>query len=464
MDNLPPELWYHITRFISSSELWKLRRINHFFQEAAYDRRFKVVTVHIGDLEKMALKGDPFYLTLRARELHFQYGGLHGDRTQASARTPFSTSIAACLKMASKIQDHLLRRHISDEVVNSSSLQAGAGAINASQILTSFKNVQQVFVHGIGNEATRADLEASQLDMLSFAIRSYGMNLTTLSLQIPRQEHFLQVLTSLSTLPRLPHLKRVYLTLYPSSFGDNANFQSEMKYAVVPFLNTHRETLTSLHLLANSYIRGLDLSFLPFLARMPHLRILKLYLLLCLPSAAQTVKTLLKKHTYRLESLVLGVVGPDDIDHQYTNLSLLYTPLPFLKHIEINEDIRIARSRAANSLPALISYISSYRKTLHTLRVSGRKIIYTDMERLASATWPKLVSLDLHLLTCSPEFFDDLAQGFPALQDLSLLVYSFLGSTVPSGALSDDENRAEAIQHPVGRPLLPLLRSQSDCY
>ncbi|KAF9530133.1 hypothetical protein CPB83DRAFT_923342 [Crepidotus variabilis] len=435
MYDLPTELWYYITNLLSSPELWELRGINHFFREAAYDRRFKVMALHLGNLENMGPMDDLFYLapdrTCRARELHLQFGEVGDRRAQSSTMSPFSAPIAACKKMVSKVQNYLLKPRVSVEAVNTSRTSLRVLLAMSPKFSRPSKTSNKYSSRGRTMKMQDYASIASLKSLCYQPLFSRTTQISPLSL--------LKSGITNNFFGYLPHSQRSpdFLT------SKKSVFQSGIKDLVVPFLNTHRETLSSLHLLADGYFSGLDLSFLHFLAPIPHLRMLKLYLLVCMPSAAQNIEALLKKHANTIESLILSVVEFNNTDASppYSKLSMLLAPLPSLKHLEIAGEFCYLRGSTTRSLPALVHYVSYYRDTLHSLRIFGKMILYTDIERLASVTWPKLVSLDLQLPTCHPEFFDSLAKGFPSLQEVSLSVYFFQGSTVPSEGLSENKNR-----------------------
>ncbi|KAF9523846.1 hypothetical protein CPB83DRAFT_862192 [Crepidotus variabilis] len=409
MVDLPPELWQKITSFLEEKYMKPLLGACHLLRDLALDSIYEQASVDIGILgqreylDRIGRLGHPDYTT-RVRKLcistpariRVAAGWMLPRRPKVNARTP--------LNVVSRLRNLLRGRKLSKAEIS-------------QKLLLSFVNLRAVQLH-CPDRIGQQEFEA-QMPLLLSTLQAYSSALTSIELAI---SPLLFLSTLLSTLPTFPTLERLCLKLeiYSTPNDDPVKLDLVLKDAVAPFIKIHRQTLSAIQVLADSYLLGCDLSNLfDNLDFIPHLKTLEIPFELTRAALFQSLHGLLQRHSKSLEDLVLYTPFKTDNSSQYTEscFAMMLTPLPRLKNLIIY------------AVPANILHqgcvVSESSGGDSDFAISMIFMESDNWNVFAGMDWSCLISMCLKLAIVTPAMFDAFSNDFPSLRSLSLGVSAF---------------------------------------
>ncbi|KAJ7027543.1 hypothetical protein C8F04DRAFT_1399470 [Mycena alexandri] len=425
VNRVPFEIWLQITDLMGPTYSNSLYGVNRTWFEIVMNARYRVLdvtTLNEEVLSRLPLMKDPG-IAKRVRTLSIS--GL------ALQKSLLSTIIGQKVKFPMDRQTlSILNRRIQALDVT--------GVLN-SQVrllaeIVSTLNVTECFIKWDLREGIRSGElihAALQAVILEVAWPAFGSKLKKLHVSV-RPERFRAVLSSEV---HLECLEELHLELLPASSGTRAisAFPDHVS-SFVTRLNPHLAALTIQSLL------NLDLSCL--FRRLPlltHLRQLSLQVFLDHASGVLSgLESFFAHSSLKLRHLTLFLyhAAISSAERVLPSLAMARARIPALETLDINFGMPHP-ALATTLLRELHELFNGARSTLHTLRLEGIALSYTDLATLTSLLADRnsgdaLQRLTISVLTLTARHIDTLARNAPHIRALGIIFMHL--SLFPDGA------------------------------
>ncbi|KIK62978.1 hypothetical protein GYMLUDRAFT_41280 [Collybiopsis luxurians FD-317 M1] len=408
MQELPPEIWIYITKFIPDDTLRKLLPVNVFFYNIAMDMRYKALELQKFNNRTMKLLNrlaDPAvgrrvrFLTV-SPDFGF-YGTVHA---QPSMRYRFHNILHTF---------HLTGPALRPEEEGTHAL------INA---LPSMPNVM-AFTVDCFSDHCGPELNT----FLTSAWASFGSNLSKLSLR----GHATSFRTIITSRPNLPMVEELFFELVDNPLSSRRREDADTLVTVVaPFINSFSSRLQAFTFWAWTSI---ELSALfNSLGEFP--------LLTCFNFHTSFPRTFtvdptslfnfLQRHCSQLEILVLRLNTTPLLQASSTEQRLSEWILNTFQgnHFSHLQELQLYPSALPEGFSGLLSCLQQSAETLTTLVVRERYLDAEDVASLLNHIPPNLQFLRLNLRELNVNLFNGLAPKQSQLRSLSL----YIGNVSPT--------------------------------
>ncbi|KAF9526105.1 hypothetical protein CPB83DRAFT_908657 [Crepidotus variabilis] len=440
MLDLPPELWREIASFIEKKEMTPLLGVNQLLRGCALDRIYEQTSIDLGELgqsdylQDIGHLGYPSY-AIRIRKLSISTTrNVLKTSTKAHSRRNLKASARTSLDALSKFHDILRGRKLSKSEI-------------AQRLFLSFVRLKEIELFCV-DEEEQEDFQA-QMPLLLSSFQAYSSTLTSIGFSVAPLS-FLSTL--LPALPTVPTLERLSFRLMDYRVGSRIiEFDQILKHTIAPFISRHRETLSFLQVISNSFSKEYDL--LPLfenLGYIPHLKTLEIPFVLTRLSTSQSFSKLLKRHSETLEDLILFIpFNTSRLSSTEGSFATISTPLPRLKDLAIYS-IMNTLHMANHASTDLMDYISKYSSQLSKFAVYMKLFAWDDWKAFAGMNWNRLTSLSLRLSVATPTVFDAFSSNFPSLKSLSLIVSAYQESFGADGSKNKFCDEMSSRSYPTG--------------
>ncbi|KAF8149934.1 hypothetical protein B0H34DRAFT_169113 [Crassisporium funariophilum] len=410
-NDLPYDIWLHITGFLTTNDVKTLYSVNSALFHISLNERYKVQCItYLG-------------YSATGKALHRLL-----DPDVASRVKSFTLSagnICEALQQESKSRRLRLSNAISEWRIRNGWKKLKHGVDMPGIVETKFKNVTQImrnlvsltaFSIGVLHDQHPAFVK-SNLAFIQEGWSTFGSNLTVLGLSIPLEDMQLVISPQLK-FPNLEIISFDYKKFDPSSDADELACRT-----LLPFLTNHRATLqsikleTAVELDPSLLLRRLDLmpSLQNFTASLFHTDLSGIHQLL------SNHQSQMRSLTLKLHCIYCETPGPEEwYSRSFFHLTM---PLESL-HIDLYLPAEFTFDFADN----LIAYIHRFQSTLTTLHVVYPRFSYGQVVRIVDgfSAFRLLRELDIRVRSMSPEFFCYLSANLPSLETLSFYFYLIL--------------------------------------
>jgi len=444
MSDIPLELWFHITSFISDSEVWKLRAVNRILLQVALDRRFRRVTLHLPfskptkskqselrklrrltyvvqpdrapiDSETYSRDRNPI-IADRVREVVFSLGLCHVGRPGAKKWIwpPFKTVHQRISNLFDKKPQLAIRAFQTMENVTKMDVRCH----------TSFYLEYEQAVAG-------------NLRYVVSAMTAFSSQLRSLSLTC---NQFRYLAAALSSSVLLPHLENLAMTcLNTDTQMHGVSLISQTENTVVSFVNRHHLTIRSLQFTTQK-----ETQHLAIITRIEHLQHLDCLHIVVHDPEALSIKNFIETHSQTLRKLTLWEnplhLRSPFLASRHDLFGRLKTPLTRLKCLKV----ALTPSSPFHLATSLVEYVKTYSPTLTCLDIEYETLLHSDWQAFLRADWSSLRDLRLQLCFATLDVFDNISRVFSYLTSLSLRVTRVLAEHTDP----DSDYEASLFVHP----------------
>ncbi|KAF8806998.1 hypothetical protein BYT27DRAFT_7292709 [Phlegmacium glaucopus] len=416
IENVPYDVWRHITSFLPPAEVKQLYTLNHSLLSIAMDERYK--TANFGFLfQKQTMKTLARLVTgtyrepdiaCRVRTFTCQPGHLCHLLQQERGKWAHK-----------RMAENLLARFQS---ISSPTDRPEVDRIRGLKPKTIQKMVFNIMKNLTSLTSLNIDIQAEDHVPFSQATPSpfvegwqaFGRNLTTLDLSVPLEDLHLVLPTGPTKLTNLRTLSVRILRAYSAS--DETVI---LPKTLLPFINGHK-TITSLALEAPE---GIKLFFLlQHLTSMPSLQTFRL---------EQSFESLVEAdylglyqflltHQTRIRDLNIGITSRCR-DYPYPSIlssqECFRVPLPVIERLSVN----LSYSPSIYNT-SFVSYFIQYKATLTSLTIKEQRLADGVLSLLVTdlASPGILRELEISIFSLKPSIFQHLAINLPSLEVLTL--------------------------------------------
>ncbi|PPQ94236.1 hypothetical protein CVT25_006662 [Psilocybe cyanescens] len=414
MDDIPYELWLHITSFLLQDEIWALRSLNKSLFSIAMESRFQTVAVSLNNIvskeyRRKFLRFNDCNIAMRVHELAY-YDYAVTDFPQSS-KTSRRTRMLLYIK-----------RYFRNCVTSDKSL--------AISVVANFKEVRYV---KIKFDYLRGRIFRESIPLFHASLLS-SIHLQSLSFSYP----FELMVTVLPPALFLPHLSSFSMTLFtlPEKTEVDQSFLDTATMTMAPFLNRHRLTLTTVELnleplpptwsmVLTAMSTNFNLSPLfKSLDHIPHLQTLSISI--SASTSPDCITRFLKIHSHTLRHLTISMTDPE-ISTTRGVLDQLEATLPFLETFVIQYQYDSMHLAPSTYQEVTLGFIRRHASSLTCLRIlkspHSRAQFLTLLDPLVS--YPRLRYLKMGLQILTPEMLDLFTASLPDLYELDLSIHYF---------------------------------------
>lgn len=407
--DLPFEIWLYIISFLPLDQLQPLCTVNRAFYAVAMTEKCKVIDFGkdtrsiAGTLASLEHPSN----AQRVRTLHLRPDVLAHYLVRRSTSGRGSKTKTSMLTR--------LYKHIGVSIPEQDRWNTKV----MSQMLQIVGNTSSVTDFSM---TTQGYFPRSQFrkQIVIAAWTAFGSNLRSLTLVAPLFESKFPLDPTL-VFPNLDQLSIELSCQYGRVDGTKL-----VENLLVPFMNNHHSTLRSLAL--SLQIEGLA-SPLPLFSGIRHLPYLSKFIFCCqFPSAVRGPDTsallhILTKHSNHLRELELMLSHWSTPEpHVWYTQASLHVALPRLEFLHVTLDFFSVSFRTA-------AYLRQFKNSLMTLKLTGRRLTYSETEQIINvfAGPDKLRVLHLEIDHLGPELFDLFSITLPSL-DVLYLVFLWVSS------------------------------------
>ncbi|KAF8183425.1 hypothetical protein BJ912DRAFT_551433 [Pholiota molesta] len=433
--DLPYDVWEHITTFLSSAETKRLLCVNRTLFAIAMNERYRTRT--IGNMlwdtrRSLARLSDPA-VACRLHRLILKPGYIcravqeNAKKKSKIEMVPnFTTKIHKIIKawLSGKRRDSLL-------VVSSQpEMRAEAAAQNLLSIMGLLKELRSLVVDIHVSEHWY--FQQTAIPFFPVGWSTFRTSLRSLELTVP-VEDLVVILPNLSH-GILPNLDTISLRISRASIATQGDVI--MGETILPFLQSHRHTLRSLTL-DNDHDMAERINLSPLLlelhlSSLTHFKLVPPFAFLLREANYTGLLRFFQTHRSHLTHFAIAIGFPSGFDHgslpfPFFSEECFATPLPRLEHLAIDYSFTYNESTWGVLRNSMIRYIHQFRSTLVSLKLNSFDIWSLQSVRLlveGFASSAQLRRLDIMVDFFEPELLTILAANLPHLEVLNISMLS----------------------------------------
>ncbi|KAF8910608.1 hypothetical protein CPB84DRAFT_1764116 [Gymnopilus junonius] len=416
MQDIPYDVWLHITSFLSPEEVSNLYTLNSSLLGIALDARYRMA--FIGSLNRRSTERslnrltDPM-IAPRVRSLTFRPGHLCKllqDSERQKQKQLLENPVSELLKAFESLSIQSRRKAMT---FNESPMPAHFAKKNALKIMSLLTSLTSLRVEIRGEEHWY--FGQSPVNFFAPGWMAFKDNLTSLDLIVPLED----------MAKILPPARDTLLSLTALSFRIiratlTTDIISIVMETLVPFINKHHRTLKTLQLDVAEQV-----SMSPLLLNLTHLTSLSSFKMKQ-PLVSQEeldfagLKHFFQTHRSHLSTLDIGMVA-----------TYIYypTPFPFFSHDcftvsfpRLQHLIIHLHDFPLEYLEGMIPFVSQFHQTLVSLEVQGHDWPFTNLDELLQglSSASNLRELKIHVFLFSPFVLFRIAKLLSKLETLCL--------------------------------------------
>ncbi|KAF8972211.1 hypothetical protein BDZ97DRAFT_1650235 [Flammula alnicola] len=434
MQDLPYDVWWHITTFLSSDQIKGLLTVNRLLFGIAMDERYRTSLIgslfHPDTLRSLKRLVDPD-VALRVRTFIFKPGHIC-KLLQESTLEKSDAKVSNTLKKMRRSDGGSSSNSRMRMPIKTPPMAPEVALSHLVQLMGQMTSLATFQVEIRGEEHWYFQETATTFFALGWS--TFGRNLQTLDLRVPLED-MAKVLPDPGQ-GTLGNLEMLSLRIIRASLGTNHN--EVILGTILPFIHAHRQTLRSLTLDVAEQTNLSPLLLSLGLPSVTHLKLKQPFV-----SQEETDYTGLQRffkahrmYLTRFDIEIISIFTHFPAPYAFFSQECFTVALPRLLHLSIH-----AHHFTEEYTGGILPYIHQFKSTLMSLKVYAHHWSFEDARTLAEGfvSSGRLRELNISVFHFEPELLTILAVNLPNLEVLTLDFHEVL----PGGQVYDSSSRRE---------------------